>query len=186
MRKHLLTAFLAAMDGLIAILFGLEAFIAATVALGLACAYAYRAEIHSAGRAVLDKSKRPPPGVGELDSALIAGEGVFERNPGRGDAAARLIECAPGFEEAVSIFRDFRLAPLTVQEDSVGSAMVDRLRREGPTNDTLKFLSEEGCLERRRQEGEEIDEGSYEWVVMIFEDKVRKARGNDDGKPASR
>ena len=104
-----------------------------------------------------------------MDSALLADETAFERHPGRGDYAS-------GFEKAVSIFRDFRLAPLTVQEDSVGSAMVDHLRREGPTSDTLKFLGEEGCLERRRQDSGEIDEGSYEWVVMIFEKKLGTRR----------
>ena len=65
MRKHLLAAFLMALDGLIALLFGVEAFVIATVVLGLGCAYAYRAELHSACRAVFGISRLPLPQGGE-------------------------------------------------------------------------------------------------------------------------
>ena len=61
MRKCLLAAFLIALDGLIGFLFGVESFVIATVVLGLACAYVYRAELHSALMAVFRKLRLPLP-----------------------------------------------------------------------------------------------------------------------------
>ena len=101
MRKHLLTAFFMALDGLIAILFGLEAFAAVTVMLGLACAYAYRQEIRGwwAGR------RAPPAAISSPakseDQADITSDGK---------EVAKLILRAPDLEEAERIYTQYKRA----------------------------------------------------------------------------
>ena len=50
MRKHLLAYLGVAVDGLIAALFGVEAFAAATAVLGAACVWSYREELKQGWR----------------------------------------------------------------------------------------------------------------------------------------
>ncbi|MDE0173255.1 MAG: hypothetical protein OYH76_22820 [Defluviicoccus sp.] len=101
MRKHLLTAFFTALDGLIAILFGVEAFAAATVMLGLVCAYAYRQEIRGwwAGRRTPVAAVSSP--VEGEDQADITSDGK---------EVAKLILLAPDLEGAERIYTQYKRA----------------------------------------------------------------------------
>ena len=65
---------------------------------------------------------------------------ALERNPGNGEAAARLITRAQPFGKVVSIFNDFRLAPKRIAEIPIYVAMINRLQDEGPTPATVEYL----------------------------------------------
>ena len=196
MRKHLLTAFLAAMDGLVAILFGLEAFAAATAVLGLACAYAYRVEIRSACMKVLGQSRPladeqtldPNPGRGDAADA-------FAQNPGHAAAAAELISRAPDFDKAAAIFLRYKYAPKSVGSSLPCDAIIVRLRAEGETQQTTKFL--DGELSDLADSVRQFlpkdphgvnDKHRFEWNVMCFEgmwkepDKFPRKDKNDKGR----
>ena len=111
---------------------------------------------------------------------------AFRRNPGRGDAAARLIECAPHFDKAVSIFNEFRLARPSIESAHVHSTMINRLRHEGPTPETHQFLTDEKIDERRpvysdnmtdeKRNYEELYQ--YESRVMLFDMALEELRGD--------
>lgn len=105
--------------------------------------------------------------------------GVFRRNPGRGDVVARLIERAPDFEKAASVFHDFRLAERSIESSRVNAAMVARLRAEGPTEATLQFLFEPDELEIRRDDFEDDDQYAYEWDVAMFEEDCESHGGGE-------
>ena len=102
---------------------------------------------------------------------------TFRRNRGRGDVAARLIQRAPDFEKAASIFYDFRTVGQSVEGDRVNAAMVERLRVEGPTEATLQFLFEPSVLEIRRDDFEDDDQYAYEWDVKMFEEDCESDGG---------
>ena len=87
---------------------------------------------------------------------------AVKRNPGNGEVATRLIARIPIFERVVSIFNDFKLAPKQIAEDGPYLAMVHRLRNEGPTTATIKYL---GCGN---------DEEDYEWAIEKMIDEATK------------
>lgn len=120
MRKHLLTVFGMAVDGLIAALFGVEAFYIATAALGLVCAYAYRIELQSTYRFVLGKSG-PPWG----------GKHAALQNPGGGIHIAKLLSRTKSRSEAEDILDIFIDAPIKVNEGAVYAAYAAALVRFG-------------------------------------------------------
>ena len=105
--------------------------------------------------------------------------GVFRRNPGRGDVAARLIKRAPDFGKAESIFYDFKTAERSVESDRVNAAIIERLRGEGPTEATLLFLFEPSALEIRRSDFEDSDQYAYELDVKMFEEECESEGGGE-------
>ena len=90
---------------------------------------------------------------------------ALERNPGNGEAAARLIVRAQPFEKAVAIFNDFRLAPKRIAEVRPYVAMVNmvnRLQTEGMTPATVEYLK---C---------ENNEYAYEWAITEMMNEAAK------------
>lgn len=104
---------------------------------------------------------------------------ALRQNPGRGDAAARLIERAPDFQKAASIFHDFQLAERSIESARVHAAMVARLRAEGPSDSTLQFLHDADSLAQRREERDDNDGYAYEWDVTGFETNLNTEGRHD-------
>lgn len=108
---------------------------------------------------------------------------ALRSNPGRGDAAARLIARAPRFKQAVAIFNNCRYSMHVVAAGQLHSAIIDRLRTEGPTEETHGFLTGEMIDERcpvytpdmtdEQREYEKMYQ--YEARVMLFEAHLRGA-----------
>ena len=96
----------------------------------------------------------------EKASIILDDEEAVRRNPGNGEVAARLIARAEPFDKAVSIFNDFKLAPRRIAEVRPYAAMVIRLRLEGMTAATVKYLQ---C---------ENNEENFEWDLDEFVDKA--------------
>ena len=88
--------------------------------------------------------------------------GALKRNPGNGEAAARLIASAQTFEKAVSIFNDFKLAPIRIAEELPYVTMAKRLQAEDRTPAAVDYL---GC------ENDEDDYVRYidEWMHTASE-----------------
>ena len=111
--------------------------------------------------------------LGQRYRSLRDAFNAFQRNPGRGDAAAKLIERAPTFGKAASIYRDFKLAGAKIGGEHVMEAIRARLYKEGPTQDTLNFLHSPKEMIERRKRYEDGDDAQFYWEVSVF---VRKER----------
>ena len=122
MRKHLLFAFGVAVDGLIAAVFGVEAFAVATVVLGLACAYAYRIELGSACLRVLGKSNQIACGAGNA--------GGDEFDPANGLDVACQVMTAATLEQATATHHRFMSRSVRDGDVYVAAALAIRQHRE--------------------------------------------------------
>lgn len=98
----------------------------------------------------------------------------YRRDEGRGDLAARLVETAPDFRQAVSIFNDCRHSVSPRRLDLLWDAMGERRHTEGLTPETWRFVMQEKDPFMRvdvsaTMEGKEADEErekQYIWMVM--------------------
>ena len=100
----------------------------------------------------------------------------FRRDQGRGDLAARLIETAPDFQRAESIFKDWHYDREPRAMGVAVDAMVARLHKEGETPQTEMFLNDElsALADSARQflpkDPHDVnDPHHFEWMVMCFE-----------------
>ncbi len=87
---------------------------------------------------------------------------ALKRNPGNGEAAARLIVRVQPFEKSVSIFNDFKLATRRIAEVRLYLAIFNRLHTEGMTPATVEYLK---C---------ENNENDYEWAIQEIIDEAAK------------
>ena len=100
----------------------------------------------------------------------------FRKDQGRGDLAARLIEIAPDFQKARGVFDDWRYDRNPRAKEVAIDAMVARLRAEGETPQTEKYLLAElaatvdSVAESLPKDPAGVnDPHRFEWMVMCFE-----------------
>ena len=86
----------------------------------------------------------------------------FRKDQGRGDLAARLVEIAPDFKKATGVFNDCLYDANPRGLDLLYAGMVDRLRKEGLTTETLLFIKREGI--------EDIDDKEIDEIALEIED----------------
>ena len=97
----------------------------------------------------------------------------LDRHPGRGDVGARLIEKAPDFGRAVCIFDRCRHAPHAVELECLYSAMSERLRREGLTQEVLSYFADKNIdVDLDDLEYEKIKR--FEWAIATFEELLQR------------
>ena len=108
---------------------------------------------------------------------------ALRSNPGRGDAAARLVVRAPRFEQAAVIFNNCRYAKHVVAADQLHAAIIDRLRTVGPTEATHGFLTDAKIDERCPEYTPTMTDEErryetmyqYESRVMLFEKQLNES-----------
>ena len=100
----------------------------------------------------------------------------FQRDQGRGDIAARLIQIAPDFQRAEAIFESWHYDRQPRAMEMAVDAMVARIRDEGETPQTAMFLN--GALSALADSTRQFlpkdphgvnDTYHFEWAVMCFE-----------------
>ena len=101
---------------------------------------------------------------------------LFRKDQGRGDLAARLIEIAPDIQKARGVFDDWRYDRNPRAMEAAVDAMVARLRAEGETPQTEKYLLAElaamvdSVTESLPKDRAGVnDRHRFEWMVMCFE-----------------
>ncbi len=164
MRRHLLTGLGLAVNGLIGTVFSAEVFGAASAILAAASAWAYRQELRQAWHWVWPSSFHLP----------ASDRRKFRQDPGRGDLAAHIVEGASDFRRAESAFNDCRHDANPRRLDLLHAAMVERLRKEGRTPETWRFVEGEKDQFMRvnmadRMTGDAAEEErdkQYLWMVM--------------------
>ena len=118
---------LAAVDGLMALIFGVEVFAFVTFVLGMACLYAYRMELRSGYLRALGKSNRSFPREGQ---SACKGWNAVKEDPGNGWRVGCLIMAIEKQEEAEDLHRDFKARPIKAKEVYVDAALAIRQHRE--------------------------------------------------------
>ena len=117
-------------------------------------------------------------------TALTKADGTIETrssaDPGRGDLAATLIKTAGTFAIAAKVFNDWRYSPQPRVPEQAFFAMEERLRTEGETEETVRFLDEHGAWQTSMEWLPPVpmnDPNRYEFALMLF---LRQARGEDE------
>ena len=92
-------------------------------------------------------------------------------DPGRGDLAAAAIRNARTFSIAAEIFNNWRWSLRPRVPEQAFAAMEDRLRSEGESEETVRFLIEHGVWaesEAFLPDNPVNDPNRFEWALMIF------------------
>ena len=167
-----------ALDGLIAILFGVEAFAAATALLGTACAYVYRQELRATCRRVLGQSS--PSSGGNRDAKVDILDDAEITNDGR--EVAKMMLRASDWEAAEQLRKRYKRA--SHPEGRLFERFVDKAY--------IYLLDKHGQRERadefwRSAESKDTDSvrEDIEFAVLVGEAKAAAEVGDTD-KPSEK